>query len=84
VPELPLNRFRAAAHLRGAHDGLFVSMSFNETSDAEVAQINKYFPNRTPDEVKRAIEIAKASFHGSRGGNRADILSQLLNQAAPC
>jgi hypothetical protein len=59
-------------------------MSINETTDSEVTQINQYFPNRTPDEVKRAIELAKASFHGSRGVNRSELLSQILSSAAPC
>jgi hypothetical protein len=51
---------------------------YNEPSEVEVAQINKHFPNRSPQEVKQAIETAKASFHGSRGMSRAQILSELL------
>jgi len=54
-------------------------MSFNEISEAEVANINKHFPNRSPEEVKQAIENAKELFHGSRGGNRAEILTQMLS-----
>jgi len=54
-------------------------MSINETSELEIAQINKHFPNRSPEEVKQAIEKAKASFHGSRGGSRVQILTQMLS-----
>jgi hypothetical protein len=54
-------------------------MAFNETSELEIAQINKHFPNRSPEEVKQAIEKAKASFHGSRAGSRAEILAQMLS-----
>ena len=76
---IPLKLFKGGGAFTGWRSGLSICMSFNETSEAEVAQINKYFPNRSPEEVRRAIEDAKASFHGSRGGKRAEILSQLLS-----
>jgi hypothetical protein len=65
-------------HLLDCDTPYGVCMSFNETSDAEITELNKHFPNRSPEEVKQAIENAKSSFHGSRRGTRAEILSQML------
>ena len=57
-----------------------IGMSFTEPFESEVNQINKHFPNRSPQEVKQAIAQVKESFHGSRGRNRFQLIAELLNQ----
>jgi hypothetical protein len=76
---IPLPTFSGGGALIRWPNIVFISMSFNETSEAEIARINKHFPNRSPEEVKQAIETAKANFHGSRGGSRVEILAQMLS-----
>jgi hypothetical protein len=55
-------------------------MSFTESSESEVTQLNKHFPNQSVQEVQQAIAQAKELFHGSRGSNRFEIVSQILKQ----
>ena len=79
--DFPYACLRTAQAFTGGEAGVGIRMSFTESSESEVSQVNKHFPNRSAAEIRQAIARAKESFLGSRGGNRLEIVAQILSQS---